>query len=403
MQNIIIEKPYKFIPPRRGKILPALMRRFYVPHYLRSTYGVESWKFIGLEKLKKSVEAGDGIILASNHCRPCDPFFIALLAGELGLPVFIMASWHLFMQNRLMGWLLPRVGIFSMHREGLDREAIKCAIDILVESERPLVIFPEGVVSRTNDRLNNLMDGTVFIARKAAKNRQELGKKGRVVILPVAVRYFYRGDINKSLPPALEDMERRLSWKAQSELAIPERIKKIGQALLTLKEFEYLGSPQSGSTFARIAFLIDRIIVPLEDEWLKGKKEADIISRVKAVRTAIMPEMISGEMTESERSRLWAQLLDLYLAQQLYLYPPNYFSNPPTDEQLLETVERFEEDLTDEARIYRPLHLLGQVGDPIEVGTVRERGNGGEPQMLELRAQIEGMLQNMKGKRSEFK
>ena len=150
---------------------------------------------------------------------------------------------------------------------------------------------------------------------------------------------------------------------------------------------------------------MDRIIVPLEDEWLKGKKEANVIFRVKAVRSAILPKMISGNIPEAERSRLWSQLLDLYLAQQLSLYPPNYFSNPPTDEQLLETVERFEEDLTDEVRIYRPIHFLGQVGDAIEVGTTRERGGegGSEPQMLELRAQIERMLQNMKGMRSEFK
>jgi len=403
MQNIIIEKPYKFIPPRHGKLLPYLMRKFYVPHYLRNSYGVESWKFLGLERLKNSVENGDGIILASNHCRPCDPFLVAFLAGELGLPVFIMASWHLFMQNKLMGWLLPRVGIFSMYREGLDREAIKCAIDILVEAERPLVIFPEGVVSRTNDRLNNLMDGTVFIARKAARRREELGKKGRTVILPVAVRYFYGGDIKTALPPTLEDLEKRLSWKAQSELNITERIKKIGQALLTLKEIEYMGGPQSGPTSTRLASLIDRIIGPLETEWLKGKKESDVISRVKTLRTAIIPEMISGDMIETERSRLWAQLLDLYLAQQLYLYPPNYFSNPPTDEQLLETVERFEEDLTDVARIYRPLHLLAQVGDPIEVGPTRERGNGSEPQMLKLKTELERMLYEMKGMRSEFK
>ena len=33
---------------------------------------------------------------------------------------------------------------------------------------RPLVIFAEGVVSRTNDRLNALQEGVAFIARSAA-------------------------------------------------------------------------------------------------------------------------------------------------------------------------------------------------------------------------------------------
>ncbi len=36
---------------------------------------------------------------------------------------------------------------------------------------RPLVIFPEGVIPRGNDRLGYVMDEVVFIARSATKTR----------------------------------------------------------------------------------------------------------------------------------------------------------------------------------------------------------------------------------------
>lgn len=40
-----------------------------------------------------------------------------------------------------------------MYREGLDRESLRTAIDILATARRPLVVFAEDVVTRANDRL----------------------------------------------------------------------------------------------------------------------------------------------------------------------------------------------------------------------------------------------------------
>ncbi|MFZ2655969.1 MAG: 1-acyl-sn-glycerol-3-phosphate acyltransferase [Victivallales bacterium] len=397
MQNIIIEKPYKFIPPKHYSLV-ARITALFVPQIIRKKHGIESTDVVGLEKLRESIRAGHGIIIAPNHSRPSDPEVIGMIPHLLAKPVYIMASWHLFMQSRVLGWMLPRVGAFSMYREGLDREAIKCAIQILVNAKRPLIIFPEGLVSRTNDRLNNLMDGTAFMARNAAKQRAAMPTPGKVVIHPVAIRYFFRGDIVKALNPTLEEIEKRLSWRPQTELSMIDRIRKIGDALVTLKEIEYLGKPQNGTLGERTRLLIDRILEPIEKEWPKGRQEDNVTARVKALRTEILPDMVSGEIDEKERSRRWKQLADLYLAQQLFFYPPDYFSDPPTAEQMLETVERYEEDLTDVARIYRPIHMSMQIGDAIEVSPVRDRTAETDPVMQKLRSELERMLAEMKKK-----
>ena len=78
------------------------------------------------------------------------------LAREVRCLVYAMASWHLFQQSRFMAWAIPRMGAFSVYREGVDRQAINLAIEILETAARPLVIFPEGAVSRTNDHLHAL-------------------------------------------------------------------------------------------------------------------------------------------------------------------------------------------------------------------------------------------------------
>jgi 1-acyl-sn-glycerol-3-phosphate acyltransferase len=396
MQNIVIDKPYKFVPPKHSHLWPGLIRPF-LPWLVKKYHGIESTEFIGLEKLRHSIDAGHGIVLAPNHCRPCDPMILSMMPASLSQPLYIMASWHLFMQGPLLSWILPRMGVFSMYREGLDREALKCAAQILTEAKRSLVIFPEGVISRTNDRLNNLMEGTVFIARNAAKQRASLDPPGKVVIHPVAIRYFFDGDIDKTLEPVLEEIEKRFSWNPQKQKSIEERIYLIGDALLSLKEIEFFGEARKGDFCVRTKMLIDQLLVPLEKEWLKkASLEVDVVSRVKTLRSAILPELISGEINEEERSRRWKQLADLYLAQQIYFYPPDYFSSPPTKEQMLETVERFEEDLTDIARIHRPLHATAEIGDAIEVSPVRERGLENDPVMTTLRSELERMLTKIK-------
>jgi 1-acyl-sn-glycerol-3-phosphate acyltransferase len=400
LHNIVIDKPYEFVPPAYGTFWGHLLGRGLLPHHLRSIHGIESYELIGVERLRASVEARHGILLTPNHCRPSDPMVLYPLGLAVGAPVHIMASWHLFMGSRLQKWVLQQVGVFSVYREGMDRDALKCAIQILVHARRPLVLFPEGVVSRSNDRLNHLMDGTMFIARNAAKQRAEQSS-GKVVVHPVAIRYFFLGDIERALEPVLEEIERRLSWRPLSGRPMTDRIIKVGEALLTLKELEYQGKPQEGEIAARVARLMDHILVPLEQEWLKGKREDGILARVKALRAAMLPDMVAEKVDEAERRRRWQQLADIYLAQQLSNYPPDYFKPEPTVEKLLETVERFEEDLTDKVRVHRPMHAVIEVGEAIEVPPGRERGTQGESMMAHVRQQLETMLEGLRARRPQ--
>jgi len=389
MQPVVVAKPYKFIPPRRGVFWPSLLRPFQ-PRLLRS-HGVVKVEYRGLERLRASVVAGHGIMLAPNHCRPCDPFVVAGLGYEVGRPVHIMASAHLFMQGRFQRFLLRRAGAFSIYREGMDREALKCAIQIVAEAKRPLVLFPEGVISRHNDQLNPLMEGTAMIARSAAKQRAAAGG-GRVVVHPVAVRYVFDGDVAATVGPMLTDIEQRLTWKTLSGLPLVERIIKIGAALLALKETEFLGAPQTGDLSGRIQRLIDHLLCPIEEQWIKGRRETGVVARVKALRSALVPDLVAGSLTEAETEKRWDLLARLYLAQQLAFYPAGYFRPEPTSERILETVERFEEDMTDSVRTVSPIRALVDVGEAIEVSSERVRGAEGDPLMHGIQASLEAML-----------
>lgn len=391
VQNVVITKPYRFVPPHRGKFWWRVFRPI-VPYYLRRTAAILRVECRGAERLRASIAAGHGIMLAPNHCRPCDPIVLGPLSYAVGRPFYIVASWHVFMQNRLQRFLLPRLGVFSIYREGTDREALKTAMQVTAEAQRPFVIFPEGVISRHNDKLNHLMEGTALMARGAAKQRAAANPPGKVVVHPVAIRYFFDGDIETTVPPVLRDIEHRLTWLPQDALPVKERIAKIGGALLALKEVEYFGAPQPGTIGQRIEGLIDRLLVPLETEWVKGRREKEIVARVKLLRMAIVPEMVNGSLSEAEMQRRWRHLSDMYLAQQLSCYPPDYLAADPTPERFLETVERFEEDITDRARPHPPMRAVVEVGEAIEVSPERARNADGDPLMIAIRDQLEVML-----------
>jgi 1-acyl-sn-glycerol-3-phosphate acyltransferase len=390
MQNIVIDQPYVFIPPRLSRFWLWVVRRI-LPRQLRRDFGIAAVECRGADNLRASVAAGHGIMLVANHCRPCDPMVLDALAREVGMPLHIIASWHVFMTSRVKRFLLPRIGAFSVYREGLDRESLKCAIQTVAEGKHPLVIFAEGIITRCNDRLVNFMEGPAFMARAAAKQRKE----GKVVIHPVFIRYFFEGDLQAAVIPVVEEIENRLSWQPQSQLPLRERIHKVGGALLALKELEHFQAAQPGNFRQRLHRLADHLLNPLEDQWCAGRHDGDAMARVKRLRSAILPEMVNGDLTETDRAARWRHLADVYLVQQLHCYPGDYIESP-TPERILETVERYEEDLTDVARAHFPLRAIITVGEAIEVSAARDRSQETDPLTTQVRKSMEVLLESTK-------
>jgi 1-acyl-sn-glycerol-3-phosphate acyltransferase len=396
MEQVVIAKPYQFVPPHHGRFWPWLLQK-WLPGHTRRKWGVEPPEFHGLERLRASLQAGHGILLAPNHCRPCDPFILMLLGAKLRQPLYTMASAHLFMKGRLQRFLLRRAGVFSVFREGLDREALKAASQILVEARRPLVVFPEGVITRGNDRLGYVMDGVAFIARSAAKARAKVNPAAQVVIHPIALRYTFGGDLRQAIEPILAMIEKRLGWLPHSGSNLVERVRRLGEALLTVKEVEYFGAAQAGLRAERLPRLIDRVLGPLEEHYLSGHREATTVARIKKLRAAILPALTEGSCTAEEQVARWRHLDDCSFAQALESYPRGYIDGEPTAERLLETVERFEEDTTDVARIHRPLRCRIDVGEALPVATDRTRGEA-DP----LTAQLEDRLKTMLADSAQF-
>lgn len=395
MQQIIIEKPYHFIPPYRGAFWPWVFRTLRIhDYYLRKNEGVVQHEVRHIERLRESLAAGHAILITPNHPRTADPLAMGWLAIETPCHFHVMASWHLFHKSAVYSWAIQAMGGFSVNREGVDRQAINLAIELLAEGKRPLIIFPEGATSRTADHLQAMLDGVAFIARAAAKKRLKRSPSGKVVVHPVAVKYFFGGDIRQAADDVLTDIEQRLTWRPQRELLLLDRIFKVGSALLSLKEIEYFGQPQTGAFAERLARLIDRLLGPIEQQWLGAVQSGAVIPRVRNLRARILPEMVAGELSVGQRASRWRQLADIYLAQQLASYPPTYLTHPSID-RILEIIEKYEEDSTDKARLHGHLKVVLEVGEAISVSPERQRGASVDPLMIEIQQSLQSMVDRL--------
>ena len=400
MQPIILEEPYEFVPPVYSDWWPTLIR-LYLRRYLREVWGVHRVECRHVEKFKASLDARRSILLAPNHCRLSDPLVLGELAREANCHLFAMASWHLFKEGWFQRWMIRRMGAFSIYREGNDKKAVSEAIDILTHNRRPLVVFPEGAVSRHNDVLIDLMDGPAFIARQAAKRRAKQEPHGGVGVQPVEIRYSYDGDVRAALEPVLDQFEARFTWPPQRHRSVLERIAHIGEALLVLKEVEYLGHARQGDPHERAEQLVDQVLSRLEQQWDIKDPPKSVVARVKMLRTVILPELIEGNLSDAERDRRWRDLSAAYYIQQIDHYPRDYISRENyLPERVLETVERFEEDFTDQSHKHSPLDCVVQVGDAIPVGTKRDRNAAEDPITAAIAEQLQGMLNGLAAERT---
>ena len=165
--------------------------------------------------------------------------------------------------------------------------------------------------------------------------------------------------------------------------------------MLSLKELEYLGEVRTGSLACRLTALIDRLLGPLESEWFGSVQSGPVVPRVRNLRAKLLPEMVAGRVDEAERTRRWKHLADIYLAQQLSCYPPDYLTTYPSIDRILEMIEKFEEDLFDKARRHGHLKVILQIGDPIEVSQDRQRGAAIDPLMVQIQQALQGMIDKL--------
>lgn len=115
-------------------LIQMVVRGFFRVYFRHRTYGLEN------------VPDERGAVLATNHASMLDP----LIAGvDLSRPFFSMAKKSLH-DIPLFGSFIRTFHSFPVERGGMDRSALRTAVDLL-KKDNIVLIFPEGTRTRTGE------------------------------------------------------------------------------------------------------------------------------------------------------------------------------------------------------------------------------------------------------------
>jgi len=356
------------------------MSRGYRRRQLERGQLIDTIDVINGDIVREAVDAGKGVLIAPNHSVHFDAPSLYVAMDRLDVPLYFLTAWQVFgMATRFERFAMQRLGCFSIDRESTDRQAFKQAVQILQEQPHPLVIFPEGDIYHTTDYVTEFREGAAAIALTAAKRATR-----PVVVIPCGIKFWYLDDPTESLLKALQHIEARLHLRSDRKVPLADRIHRLAEAALALKELDYLGQTREGRLRDRIRHLLEAVLSQLEERHAIARKDESAPARVKALRQEVIKKLNESDenpnVDDLERERLGMDMEDLFFAVQLYSYRGDYLADTPTMERLAETVDKFEEDILGrdypEVRGHRSVSI--RFGRPIEVGTGSQRSSAAD-------------------------
>ena len=389
MQKIFVEKPYQFVRPVMNDRLPRLLnnRLIHVP-LLRFGEKIVSVECRGVEKLRKSLDKRHAMMLVPNHPQTSDPVIIYALLRQARSPMFAMASWHLFHQSWFRSSVIRLYGGFSINREGRDKTAINFSISSLQNNQRPLLIFPEGATTRTNESMMPFLDGPSFIARSAARRRHKLGQA--TMIFPIAIRYRFVDEFDHVFSKLMAKVDESLKGKIEEQISPHERIRESLRLFVSRTEDEFELDSNPHGDIANICHQVSEALIAEAEMRTFGEVSQDnMTNRIRNLRAKIFPELLSKkQFSESEKKRDWSDLKRTYRAWQLSTYPKSYLSGAATPQQQIELASKLFEDVIDANPKCGRRRAIISVCDPVEVPADRFRGDGPDPLVEEIGSRL---------------
>jgi hypothetical protein len=236
-------------------------------------------------------------------------------------------------------------------------------------------------------------EGAAAIALTAARRA-----KRPVVCVPCGIKYFLRDDPTPELLRLADRIEEKLLWRPRRELPLEQRIYRVAEGALALKEIEHLGQIYPGPLPQRIQNLSEVILRRLEQHFRLDPTGRDVPARVKLLRQQVVKEVGTLPESATERRQYARDLDDIFLVVQLFSYPGNYVAERPNLERMAETLAKFEEDLLGVviAAVRGTWHAVIAFGEPILVPQDRD-GDKASTLTRQLEDHVQGLLNELTG------
>ncbi len=376
-----------FLSPQINPLVVGLVRAL-MPLLRKTLFGgleicIEERSLETLRRYK-----GQRMLLLPNHPTGEEPQVLFEVATQLDEVFNFVAAREVFdWEHGFRGWLLRRVGVYSVIRGAADRESFMTSKKILMEGRNRLVIFIEGEISRGNDTLIPFEPGVIQLGYWAQESlAKEARKKGDdkeyppVYVAPVAIRYYFKPGVEVAIEQGLQNLEKAVGVTPQADWDPYRRIRAIGEQVLRVLEREnhMVPVPETSLT-ERVEAIKNRMLKKMELFLdLKPDPSLSTLDRLREIRNTMdklihtyddPEEMTPYERRIAEHMRLALQEFYEDLDRVVYFvtYDEAYLRDNRTNERLIEAIRRLEKEVFGLARLTYPRVAAVEVGEVISL------------------------------------
>lgn len=388
-----------FLSPIINPVVVAAVR-VLLPVMMRHLFGGMRVVISDTDLAKLRTYQGKRMLLLPNHPTGEEPVVLFEVSRWLNEVFNFVAAREVFDWERgFRGWVLRRVGAYSVIRGAADRDSFMMSKKILMEGQNRLVIFIEGEISRGNETLIPFEPGVIQLAfwaqeglaKEAAKLARLKATDGQkkavsvndyepVYMAPLAIKYFYAPGADAVIQESLNALEKAVGLEVNGLPERYDRIRQIGQKVLKVQEDLHQIVALPGTSFTeRVEAIRNRMLRKMEIFLdLKPDSEATALSRLREVRNT-MDYLIHTyddptELTDYEKrmvEHLRLALSEFYkdLDRVVYFltYDEAYLRENRSPERFIEMLRRLEREIFGEARLSHPRIASVKVGDVLNL------------------------------------
>ncbi len=348
-----------------------------------------------LKRLKQY--QGQRMLLLPNHPTGEEPVVLFEIGQRLHEVFNFVAAREVFdWEHGFRGWVMRRVGAYSVIRGAADRDSFLMSKKILMEGLNRLIIFIEGEISRGNETLIPFEPGVLQLAfwaqeglaKDAAKQARLAGQASSVdyppvYVAPVAIKYFYLPGYDEAMTQALTQLEQAVGLPVSEGEDSYLRVRAIGETVLKVQEDLHQIVALPGTTFTeRVDAIRCRMLRKMELFLdLKPDPELGTLSRLREIRNT-MDQLVHSyddptaltdyekRMVEHFRLALSEFYTDLDRVVYFLTYDESYLRENKSPERLIEIIRRLEREIYGEPKLQHPRIAKVKVG---EVWDLKER------------------------------
>lgn len=382
-----------FLPPIINPLVVGFIRVIF-PFGMRTLLGGLSVYISDGDLAKLRAYQGKRMLLLPNHPNGEEPFVLFEIFKRMNEVFNVVAAREVFdWEHGFRGWLLRRVGAYSVIRGTADRESFMMSKKILMEGQNRLVIFIEGEISRGNETLIPFEPGVLQLAfwaqeglaKETAKVARQQGGQDKpdyppVYVAPLAIKYFYAPGSETAIETSLQVLEKAVGLPTEPGASQYARIRAIGEKVLAVQEaLHQLVALPGVSLTERVEAIKNRMLKKMElFLGLKPDPQASTLSRLREIRNT-MDHLIHTyddpqELTDYEkrmvdhfRKALSEFYQDLDRVVYFLTYDEAYLQESQTPERFIDVIRRLEREVFGDARLTYPRVAAVKVGEVINL------------------------------------